>query len=229
MDTGNARLFTYDITVAFPALKLGSSLAEHAPQLLPQHPRPFINWIPDQLLTIVYPERQIQCQFTPQAAQIMDHRGGQALAEEPFPTVALNAIKAVIETSATQPRAYGLNFAVMLPQADPAAFLKTKFIHNPEALGESFGGSISGIGISATISAPPAVINFSLNPAAFITQVINVSGLPAPPVPPVAPETFVQAAVNYHFEGGKPPETGRELADQIKNHYDTLIKSLEKL
>jgi len=159
---------------------------------------------------------------------VQDGRGGTVLAEEPFPTLVLNATKAAKEISGSQPRAYGYNFAVRLPQTDPAMFLKTSFIRNPDSLGESFGGTIAGIGLTATINAPPCVVNLALQPALLITQVINVVGS-VPVLAPPAPENFVQATVNYHYEGGQPPETSQDLSDQMKDHYERFMHSLNNL
>ncbi len=180
-------------------------------RLFPGHPSPLITEIPDQLLAVVYPERQIQCQFANRRVDVRDGRGLDP-GTDPFAMIAINAIEAARHASGQDIIAYGYNFDVNLPLEgdEPAAFLRMRFLNQPQRLGEAFGGEVHRVGISASVQRGQSQANFEIAPLG------DGTGLLA-------------ARVNYHYEPGQPPENIESLSTEVRDRYGEFLAALERL
>ena len=212
MDTRSAVLADYNIVVVFRELKFGRVLSELARKLLHGHPSPLITEIPDQVLAVVYPDRQIQCQFANRRVDVRDSRGTTPGAE-PFPQVVINAVNAAREASGTKIVAYGYNYWLDVPlgEGDAGAFLRTTFLKRPSEIGDAFGGTVGAVGISASVTLPSGCrANFDIGPI---------------------PErsAYAKAHVNYHYEEKEPPSDVEALAEEAERRYDEFRAALEKL
>ncbi|MFQ5880089.1 MAG: hypothetical protein ACE5IZ_07960 [Dehalococcoidia bacterium] len=212
LDISGAKLAGYNLVVVFEELPIGAILHEMARRLLPEHPSPLITEIPDQLLTVIYPQRQIQCQFANRRVDVRDRRGMDP-ATEPFSTVAINAVEAATTASGKPVVAYGYNFDVHLPLQgdDPAVFLKARFLTDPNKLGQAFGGDVKTVGIKASIHRSDSQANFDIEPL-----LDGQTGL-------------IKAHVNYHYERRKPPAQATELVTQIQERYQEFLTALQRL
>jgi hypothetical protein len=211
VDTRNATLAYYDIVVVFAELRFGPVLSELARKLLPGHPAPLITEIPNQVLAVVYPDRQIQCEFGNRRAKVRDSRGGQPGAE-PFGQVAINAVGAAREAGARSVVAYGYNYELHMPlgNGDAGTFLRTRFFRQPDEIGQAFGGKGGPVGISASVMLADCEVNFDIAPTP------ERSG-------------YAKAHVNYHYEGKEPPPDGAALAEEAERRYDEFRAALERL
>jgi hypothetical protein len=211
LDTADARLVGYNIVVVLEELRFGAALNELARRLLPGHPSPLITEIPDQLLAVVYPEKQIQCQFANRRVEVRDGRGVDPGAD-PFATIAIKAIEAASAASAKGTVAYGYNFDVHLPMtgSDPSTFLKDRFLTKPDQIANAFAGVVKLVGIKATIDRQGSLVNFDLEPAGDGIQAIK-------------------AHVNYHFEPGEPPVDAGVMESEMRDRYAEFLAALERL
>jgi hypothetical protein len=211
VDTRNATLTYYDMVVVFAELKFGPVLSELARKLLPGHPAPLITEIPNQVLAIVYPDRQIQCEFANRRARVRDDRGSQPGAE-PFPQVAINAVEAAREAGARSIVAYGYNYELHMPlgSGDAGTFLRTRFFRQPDEIGQAFGGKGGPVGISAWVRLADCEVSFDIAP------IPERSG-------------YAKAHVNYHYESKEPPLDAAGLAAEAERRYDEFRAALEKL
>ena len=211
MDTRNARLVLSNVVVVFEALKFGPALSELARRLLPGHPSPLITEIPDQLLAVAYPERQIQCQFANRRLDVRDTRGVEPGAE-PFSETAVRAIEAAAAAGASGIVAYGYNYELLLSlrEGDPGTFLQTRFFTNPQKLGDAFGGKVGAVGISASVELDGCQANFDIGPQ--------------PEMP-----GYLKAHVNYHCQDRRPPQDGQLLAEEMRQKYEDFKAALERL
>jgi hypothetical protein len=211
VDTRNATLTYYDMVVVFAELKFGPVLGELARKLLPGHPAPLITEIPNQVLSVVYPDRQIQCEFANRRARVRDSRGAQAGAE-PFAQVAVNAVAAAREAGANSIVAYGYNYELHMPlgNGEAGTFLRTRFFRQPDEIGQAFGGRGGPVGISASVTVADCEVNFDIAPVPERTG-------------------YAKAHVNYHYEGKEPPLDVPSLAQEAERKYDEFRAALEKL
>jgi hypothetical protein len=212
VDTTNATLAYYNIVVVFPDLKFGPALSELARKLLHGHPSPLITEIPNQVLAVVYPDRQIQCQFANRRVDVRDSRGTTPGAE-PFPQVVVNAVDAAREASGKEPVAYGYNYELDMPlgERDAGAVLRTTFFKRPSDIGDAFGGTVGAVGISASVTLPDGCqANFEIVP-----------------IPERA--GYARAHVNYHYESGKPPSDPAALTQEVERKYDEFRVALDRL
>lgn len=212
MDTRNAALASYNIVVVFRELKFGRVLSELARKLLQGHPSPLITEIPDQVLAVVYPDRQIQCQFANRRVDVRDNRGTTP-GTEPFPQVAINAVNAAREASGAEIVAYGYNYELDMPlgEGDAGAFLRTTFLKRPSEIGDAFGGTVGAVGISASVTLPGGCR------ASF-----DIGSIPERPA-------YAKAHVNYHYERMEPPTDAGALAEEAEHRYGEFRAALEKL
>jgi hypothetical protein len=211
VDTRNATLAYYDIVVVFAELRFGPVLSELARRLLPGHPAPLITEIPNQVLAVVYPDRQIQCEFANRRATVRDSRGGQPGAE-PFGQVAINAVGAAREAGAPRIVAYGYNYELHMPlgNGDAGAFLRTRFFRQPDEIGQAFGGRGGPVGIGASVTLSDCEVKFDIAP------IPERSG-------------YAKAHVNYHYEGREPPPDAEALAEEAGRRCNEFRAALEKL
>ncbi len=211
LDTSGAKLTGYNLVVVFEELRFGAPLNELARRLLPGHPAPLITEIPDQVLAVIYPERQIQCQFANRRVEVRDGRGVDP-GIDPFGTVAINAIEAAARASGKPIVAYGYNFDVNLSlgEDDPATFLRSRFLKDPHTLSQAFGGEVKAVGIKASIHRSDCEANFDVEP------LDGKIGL-------------VKAHVNYHYEGKSPPQQADMLVTQIRERYNEFLQALRQL
>lgn len=211
VDTRNATLARYSIVVVLRELRFGPVLNELGRKLLPGHPSPLITEIPNQVLAVVYPDRQIQCQFANRRVDVSDTRGATPGAD-PFPLVAINAVAAAREASGAGIVAYGYNFELHMPlgDGDAGTFLRTRFFKNPTDIGDAFGGTVGPVGIAASVTLPDCAINFDIGP-----------------IPERA--GYARAYVNYHYEPGTPPSDPGALTEEVDRKYEQFRAALEKL
>lgn len=211
LDTADARLVGYNIIVVLEELRFGAPLNELARRLLPGHPSPLITEIPDQLLAVIYPDKQIQCQFANRRVVVSDARGVDP-GTEPFATIAIKASEAASTASGKGTVAYGYNFDVYLPLtgSDPSAFVKDRFLTKPGQIAAAFSGDIQMVGIKATIRRHDCVANFDIEPAGDGMQAIK-------------------AHVNYHFEPGEPPRDSGAMESEMRDRYQEFLAALERL
>ena len=212
LDTSGVRLASYNFVVVFEELPIGAVLHELARRLLPEHPSPLITEIPDQLLAVIYPERQLQCQFANRRVDVRDGRGVEP-GIEPYGTVAINAVDSAKRASGKGIVAYGYNFDVHLPLPgdDPASFLKARFLSDPQKLGRAFDGDVRSVGVKASIQQADRQANFDIEPLAD-----GGRGL-------------IKARVNYHYEGGEPPLDAQALVTQVRERYEEFLAALGRL
>ena len=212
VDTRSAALAYYNVVVVFRELKFGPILSELARKLLHGHPSPLITEIPNQVLAVVYPDRQIQCQFANRRVDVRDSRGTTPGAE-PFPQVVINAVNAAREASGAQIVAYGYNYELDMPlgEGDAGAFLRTRFFKQPGEIGEAFGGTVGAVGISASVALPGGwQANFDIGP------IQERAG-------------YAKAHVNYHYDSGEPPSEPGALVEEIEQKYREFRAALEQL
>jgi len=212
VDTANATLVYYNIVVVFRELKFGPMLSEPARRLLEGHPSPLITEIPNQVLAVVYPDRQIQCEFADRRVKVTDGRGTEPGAE-PFAQVVINATQAAGRASAAQIVAYGYNYELHIPvgEEDAGAFLRTRFLSEAAKIGQAFGGTVGPVGISASVRlADDCQANFGIEP------------IPERP-------GYAKAHVNYHYEGKSPSLQSDELSAQAREKYQEFRAALGRL
>jgi hypothetical protein len=212
MDTRSAALAYYNIVVVFRELKFGPVLSELARKLLHGHPSPLITEIPNQVLAVVYPDRQIQCQFANRRVDVRDSRGTTPGAE-PFPQVVINAVDAAREASGEKIVAYGYNYELDMPlgEGDAGAFLRTTFLKRPGEIGDAFGGTVAAVGISASVTLPGGCqATFGIGP---IPERVG----------------YAKAHVNYHYDSDKLPSDPVALAEEVERKYQEFRAALERL
>lgn len=212
VDTANATLAYYTIVVVLRELKFGPMLSEPARRLLHGHPSPLITEIPNQVLAVVYPDRQIQCEFANRRVKVTDSRGTEPGAD-PFAEVVINATNAASQASAAEIVAYGYNYELHIPvgEEDAGAFLRTRFLRQASGIGEAFGGTVGAVGISVSVKlADDCQANFDIGP------------IPERP-------SHAKAHVNYHYERKSPPLEPEGLSAQAREKYDEFRAALEKL
>lgn len=212
MDTANATLVYYNIVVVFRELKFGPVLSELARKLLHGHPSPLITEIPNQLLAVVYPDRQIQCEFANRRVKVTDGRGTEPGAE-PFAQVAFSATNAASQASAAEPVAYGYNYELHIPvgEQDAGAFLRARFLRQHNEIGEAFGGTLDAVLIGASVRlAHDRQANFDIEP------------IPERP-------GYAKAHVNYHYDKKSPPLGAEALTAEVRQKCDEFRAALERL
>lgn len=193
-------------------MKFGQVLYELARDLLPGHPAPLITEVPNQVLAVVYPDRQLKCQFANRRVDIADARGSEP-GTDPFVQVAMNAIGAARQAGGAQIPvvAYGYNYDVQLTlRMDSGDFLRSRFFSNPEALGSAFNGTVEAVGIKVSVKTADCQANFDIEPI-------------------LGQAKSVKAHVNYHFEGKAPPQEAEALAEQVMEKYRHFRQALERL
>jgi hypothetical protein len=212
VDTANATLVYYNIVVVFSELKFGPVLSELARKLLHGHPSPLITEIPNQVLAVVYPDRQIQCEFANRRVKVTDNRGTEPGAEG-FAQVVVNATNAVTHASGAEIVAYGYNYELHIPvgDQDAGAFLRARFLRQHNEIGQAFGGSVEGVLIGASVSlGHDCQANFEIQP------------IPERP-------GYAKAHVNYHYDKKSPPLELETLGAEARQKCDEFRAALERL
>ena len=214
MNIENAKLIHYDMVVVFSDLRFGQVLNELAKKIYPNHPSPLITEIPKQLLSIIYPDKNIQCQFANKRLQISDKRGAVP-GEDPFSMIAVGAIEA-----ATYPEkkekiiAYGYNYLVQLKQKNPTDYIKDHFFSANFTQIESkvFTGTIQNLGFNTIISVPKinGIVTFTLTSQDQNSDIIT-------------------SQINFHYSNGNPPTTLDDINHQVTSQYDDFLKALREL
>lgn len=211
MNVDTARLIEYNMVVVFRDLRFGQILSELARRLLPEHPSPLITEIPNQLLAVVYPDRQIECQFANRRVQVTDKRRVDP-GEHPFPLIASNAIDAAVQSSGRDIAAYGYNYVVHLQENAPAQYIASRFFQNADVIAEAVGGQLTSIGFTAQAHVPQEGCLLSINLG---------------PVPNT--QDLIQATVNYHYEGQSPADAALAIGDQVAALYKRFVDALHRL
>lgn len=213
MNVDQAKLNEYNMVVVFRELRFTQVLTELARRLLPEHPSPLITEIPSRLLSVVYPDRGIDCQFANRRVQVRDKRGGIP-GENPFPVIALNAIEAASQSSGGHEGivAYGFNYTLHLREGQAANYLSARFFSNATKISQAFAGELRQIGFVAAISIPErrCLAKLTLMPVADAADLIEV-------------------VVNYHYEGQSPPLLSQGLTQQTATQYDEFLRVLREI
>lgn len=211
MDIGNARLTLASVVVVVPELRFGAVLSELARKVWPAHPAPLITEVPDQVLTVVYPDRQLQCQFANNRVEVKDSRG-VAAGSDPFPLVAVNAFKALYASSGENITAHGLNFELHVPISGhtPPGFVQGEFFLNPQQrIADPFGAQLADLGFIAIMDRPDCRIQLLVEPSKF--------------------EGSLRVHANFHFEGRPPPLEEGEFRISFEREYESFKEALSRL
>lgn len=214
MNTDQAKPIEYNIVVVFKEMRFTQVLDELAIKILPEHPAPLITKIPGQLLSIIYPDRNIHCQFANKRVQVSDKRG-LTPGEHPFGLIASGAIKAAYypaEKREDKIVSYGYNYAINLKQNEATSFISSRFFSNCDKIQNVFKGNLRSVGFETNIfiSQKNCLAKFVLNSQAGISDIII-------------------ATINFHYESQIPPDTAEEINQQATSQYDEFFQILEKL
>ena len=199
-----ARVTLASLVVVFEELKLGTVLSELARRLWPEHPAPLISEVPGQVLSVVYPDRQIQCQFANNRVEVNDSRGVEP-GTEPFPLICANAVQAAVEASGEKITAFGYNFDLSFPldETTPKEFLTDRLFHNPERLADAFGAQLNDLGVIAAMTRDDCKIQ-------LLVERSPLQG------------NYLRVYANHHFEKRRPPSDSSVFAEAFRGEYENL-------
>jgi len=212
VDVANSRLTLASVVVVVPELRFGAVLSELARKLWPAHPAPLITEIPDQALTVIYPDRQLQCQFGNNRVEITDSRGVAPGTDDPFALVATNAFKAVYASSGDKIVAHGFNFELHVPIAGqtPPDFMQARYFHSPQQhIADAFGAQLAALGFIATMERSNCRIQLLVEPSKI--------------------EGSLRVYANFHYDEAAPPQDEGEFRTAFENEYDAFKEALHRL
>jgi hypothetical protein len=211
METANARLTLASVVVAVPELRFGAVLSELVRKLWPAHPAPLITEVPGQVLTVIYPDKQLQCQFANNRVEVTDSRG-LAAGADPFPLIAVNAFQALYTSSGDKTVAHGFNFELHVPVVGhtPPSFVHGRFFLNPQQnIADAFQAQLSELGFIAIMDRQGCRIQLLVEPSKL--------------------QASLRVHANFHFEGASPPLKEDEFRDTFEREYESFKDALSRL
>ena len=210
MDTNSARLALYNVVVVFRELRLSELLRKSVRELLPTLPPPMITELPNQLLAIVFPDLQVDCQFANRRLHANDRQAGE-VGRQLFCEIVVAAVSRAKEAGNQTINAFGLNYDVLVPMTtyERAGQYVEKYLAERSGIAAAFGGSVTNAGIKTTIRSD-CEVNFDLEALSDQPQILK-------------------AHVNYHFDGQEPPADAPGLHELIADKYQAFFRALAAL
>lgn len=208
MDVANGRLTLASVVLVVPELHFGAVLSELARKLWPAHPAPLITEIPGQALTVIYPDRRLQCQFSNNRVEVKDERGVSPNTD-PFALVATNAFKAVFESSGDKTVAHGFNFELHVPVEGqtPPDFMKARYFHNPQQqIADPLGAQLAGLGFIAAMERADCRIQLLVEPSKI--------------------EGCLRVYANFHYEGAPPSQDESLFGTAFEREYEAFKEAI---